>query len=240
MIDRIGPTRRPAGNPRGYHVWRSLLFMHWPVPIDVLRPLVPESLELDLFDDVAYVGVVPFEMEGVRPRWLPKSLSFSFLETNVRTYVRYRDKPGVFFLSLEAAHGPAVWAARKFWGLPYFHADMAVRRDGDDIYYRTERKCDGAFHRAEYQIGESLEPSSPDSLEFFFLERYLLFVERKGGLYAGQVAHTPYPAQLAHVSRVEDSLLLAAGVTGCEGKPEFAHYSSGVDVEVFDLKRMDA
>lgn len=236
MIDRIGPTNRPARRARGFQKWRSLLFMHWPVPVETMRRLVPESLELDLYEGVAYVGVVPFAMQGVRPRWWPASLAFNFLETNVRTYVCQGDQPGVYFLSLEAASGLAVWAARQFWGLPYYHADMSMNRHAEEVRYETVRRRTDVRHEVRYQVEEQLGPSQPGSLEFFFLERYLLFVERNEKTYAGQVYHTPYPAHRAEVLEVKDGLLSAAGVEGCVGLPTFAHYSPGVDVEVFDLR----
>lgn len=235
-IDRIGPTCRPNRPVRGFQQWRSLLFMHWRVPVDMLRPLVPASLELDLYDEAAYVGVVPFAMHGVRPRWWPAPLAFHFLETNVRTYVFRGDQPGVYFFSLEAASRLAVWAARQFWGLPYYHARMSLQRDGDVVHYQTVRHGSGVRHHARYRLGESLGASQPGTLQFFFLERYLLFVERRGKIYAGQVYHTPYPAQAAEVLEVEDALLPAAGLSGCEAHPAFVHYSPGVDVEVFDLQ----
>ena len=131
VIDRVSPTHRPSGPARGYQQWRSLLFLHWPVPINVLRLLVPAELELDLLDGVAYVGVVPFVMQGVRPRWWPQRGAFEFLETNVRTYVHHQGRPGVYFFSLDAASRLAVWAARRFWGLPYFHAEMRMTQTGD-------------------------------------------------------------------------------------------------------------
>src|SRR5688572_9898780 len=86
-IDRVAPTRRPVGPAIGYQRWRHLLFAHWPVPVDVVRPLVPRGLEFDTYDGFAYVGVIPFAMEGVRPALVPEALSLAFLETNVRTYV---------------------------------------------------------------------------------------------------------------------------------------------------------
>jgi uncharacterized protein YqjF (DUF2071 family) len=236
MIDRIGPTRRPDRKIRGFQQWQSLLFMHWPVPVKTLRRLVPASLELDLYDGVAYVGVVPFAMQGVRPRWWPASWAFNFLETNVRTYVYRGNQPGVYFLSLEAASGLAVWAARQFWGLPYYHAEMSMNRNGDEVLYETVRRRSRVRHEVRYRVGEPLAPSQPDTLEFFFLERYLLFVERHGKTYAGQVYHTPYPAQQAEVLEVKDGLLQAGGLDDCTGPPAFAHYSSGVNVEVFGLQ----
>ena len=251
MIDRIAPTRRPDGPVRGFQRWRSLLFMHWSVPLDVLRPRVPDSLEIDQFDGVAYVGVVPFAMEGVRPKWLPGALAFTFLETNVRTYVLRDGQPGVYFFSLDAASGLAAWAARQFWGLPYFHAKMSLQREassrgeadealsaGDTVLYRSSRVHSDVSHRVRYVIGEPLGPAPPDSLEFFFLERYLLFVERKDAMFAGQVHHRPYPAHLAEVVEVEDQLLSASGIATASQLPKFAHFSPGVDVEVFDLKRV--
>jgi uncharacterized protein YqjF (DUF2071 family) len=259
VLDRIAPTRRPDGRVGGYQKWRSLLFLHWPVPVDLLRSLVPSSLEIDQFDGVAYAGVVPFAMEQVRPNWLPAALAFNFLETNVRTYVHRNGQPGVYFFSLEAASALAVWAAREFWGLPYHYAKMSFEREsngagrvgrdpragnaqlgdfdeGDTLCYRSARRGSDASHHVRYRIGERIDTTSPDSLEFFFLERYLLYVQRKNKTYMGQVHHSPYPAHLAHVLDVDDHLLQAAGIDTLGQAPEFAHFSPGVDVEIFDLK----
>jgi hypothetical protein len=221
---------------RGWQKWRSLLFLHWPVPVEVLRPLVPAALELDLHDGVAYVGVVPFAMHGVRPRWWPASWAFRFLETNVRTYVYRGDQPGVYFFSLDAASWLAVWAARRFWGLPYYHAEMSLQRQDDTICYRLARHGSQAHHQVSYRVGSPLGPSQPGTLEFFLLERYLLFVQRRGTIYAGQVYHTPYPAHGAEVLEIQDGLLRAADIDGADERPTYAHYSPGVDVEIFGLR----
>jgi len=236
VIDRISPTVRPNGRAVGFQSWRSLLFMHWAIPVSELRPLVPSSLELDLYDGVAYVGVVPFSMRGVRPRWAPSSVGFDFLETNVRTYVTHAGRPGVYFFSLDAASRIAVWVARQLWGLPYFHSKMSLMRKANTIEYRSQRSTSGLSHHVTCRLGERLEASRPESLEFFFLERYLLFLERRGKIYTGQVHHAPYPIQLAQVLDLEDDLLVAAGCGCCDGVPEYVHFSTGVDVEIFDLR----
>ena len=51
--------------------WGKLLFMHWPVPADLLRPLIPEPLAVDTYDGLAWIGVTPFAMWGVRPAFTP-------------------------------------------------------------------------------------------------------------------------------------------------------------------------
>lgn len=236
MLDRLAPTQRPATKILGYQQWRSLLFLHWAVPLETLRKLVPSSLEIDTYDGVAYVGIVPFSMLGVRPRWWPAAWAFDFLETNLRTYVVRDGQPGVYFFSLDAANRLAVWAAKQFWGLPYYHAQMSLARSGNEVHYQTTRFGTGTRHHVRYRIGPSLKPSHPESREYFFLERYLLFVERHGTLYSGQVHHSPYPAQAAEVLELEDSLLAAAGINDTGGPPAFAHYSPGVDVEIYDLR----
>lgn len=238
-IDRIAPTRRPDSPVRGTQRWRSLLFVHWPVPIDAMREAVPRALELDLLDGTAYVGVVPFAMEGVKPSWWPEALAFRFLETNVRTYVVHRGVPGVYFFSLEAASRLAVFAARTFWGLPYHHARMALSRGGNEIRYETRRSGRGARLLARYVVGDALGASRPDTIEHFLLERYVLFVERRGRLFSGRVHHTPYPAHRAELLEVEDDLVAAAGLPAPRGAPAYVHYSPGVDVEIFGLERAE-
>ena len=84
--------------------WRSLLFLHWPLPPDAVRPLLPAEMTLDTFDGSAWVGLVPFTMTGVKFRWLGSIPSMRrFHECNVRTYVHRDGEPGVWFFSLDAA-----------------------------------------------------------------------------------------------------------------------------------------
>src|SRR5690349_18551619 len=120
--------------------WRDLLFAHWPVPVEAVRPLVPAGLEIDTFDGQAWVGVVPFRMEGVAPRFLPSVPGPSaFPELNVRTYVRRGRRAGVWFFSLDAASRVAVEGARLGFHLPYYRAAMSVATDGGWTTYRSER-----------------------------------------------------------------------------------------------------
>src|SRR3954471_20196193 len=122
-VDRLAPTRRPLRWPIGFQRWHSLLFLHWPVPEAVLRPLVPPALTIDCYDGVAYLGLIPFAIEEARPVGAPAALGLRFLETNIRTYVHLDGRePGIYFFSLDAASWNAVVGARLGFGLPYFPA----------------------------------------------------------------------------------------------------------------------
>src|SRR5262245_21108001 len=120
--------------------WRDLLFAHWVVDVEALRPLVPAPLEIDTFGGRAYLGVIPFLMEDVEPRGLPGLPYLSvFPEVNVRTYVRCGERSGVWFRSLDAARRIAVDGARRGFHLPYFHARMSMAHDDDAVRYRSTR-----------------------------------------------------------------------------------------------------
>ena len=126
---------RPYPPPNASHVmhqtWHDLLFMHWRVPAESLRQHLPTALSLDTFDDSAWIGIVPFRMSDVRPRFLPALPWLSaFPELNVRTYVTLDGRPGVWFFSLDAGNPLAVWIARAWFKLPYFTADITSSTRG--------------------------------------------------------------------------------------------------------------
>jgi uncharacterized protein YqjF (DUF2071 family) len=243
--DRVALTRRPEGRPVMYQRWRKLLFLHWEVSPDAIRPLLPSGLELDTFEGRAYVGLVPFSMEGVRPAGLPAVRWLSnFHETNVRTYVHHQGtKPGVWFFSLDAANAVAVSIARQLFHLPYYFARMGLSAEETDgvlrLKYRSTRvdsRSGPATTRVEAEVRSAIEPARVGTLEYFLAERYLLYAASKSGaLSTGLVHHTPYPLRVAGVTDLEESAVKAAGIVRPD-VPPLAHYAEGVDVEVFGLK----
>ena len=182
--------------------WRHLLFMHWRVEASALRNHVPRSLEIDLHDGSAWLGVVPFTMTGVRARCTPPLPGVcAFHELNVRTYVWPKDepnKPGVWFFSLDAASRIAVRAARRGFGLPYMDSRMSLTHadDGwaDYTSTRTHRGEPPATLDVRYRAGE---PVAPDRLGRFLTERYCLYALRRGRLIRGQIHHAPWTLRAA-------------------------------------------
>ncbi|MDA7881646.1 DUF2071 domain-containing protein [Akkermansiaceae bacterium] len=236
MSDRLSVREKPPTSPAMFQRWSELLFLHWEIDQDLVRARLPESLTVDTYEGKTYLGLVPFFMQKVRPRFLPTAPWLSnFLELNVRVYVHdQHGRPGVWFFSLDCNQPIAVELARRFFHLPYQHASMTATAD-DFINYTCHRK--GEEHPASYRYqGEGeVEFAEPGSFEFFLLERYLLFsTNRKGDLFSGQVHHTPYPFQKAAVPEWSDEPLLWEGVR-LERPPISALYSRGVDVDIHPL-----
>src|SRR5215213_5625380 len=148
------PAPPHVQRPVMYHQWRRITFVHWRYPPQVVRPLVPAGLTVETFDGAAWVGLVPFLMDGVRTPGTPALPWLSrFPETNVRTYVRDgRGRSGIWFLSLDAARLPAVLGARAGYRLPYFWSDMAVRVAGDEVRYRCRRLPPAARARCDVDV----------------------------------------------------------------------------------------
>jgi hypothetical protein len=220
--------------------WHDLLFAHWEVPTDEVRPLVPAALDLDLFDGKAYVAVAPFHMSGIRARMFPALPGLSrFPELNVRTYVRYRDIPGVYFFSLDAANLPAVWSARVAYGLPYFHAEMSARSSGEGVEYRSRRRQATdlqAENQAEFR-GRYWPVSRPkrrekDSLEGFLTERYCLYAVRRDKLLRAYIHHLPWPLQDAEAEIEVNTMAKAAGLELPESRP-LLHFSRFLEVLIW-------
>ncbi len=212
------PWPRPAGPWVMTQVWHDLLFAHWPVPLASLRPIIPAALEVDTFDGQAWLGVVPFGMDRVYPRrtfpvpWLSR-----FLELNVRTYVRVGDRPGVYFFSLDAANPVAVEVARRWYQLPYYHAQMSLQRGrGDTLSYHSYRTHPGAApaeFKARYRPTGGVFQARPGSLEAWLTERYCLYtVNRKGQVFRGEIHHAPWPLQPASAEIEVNTMALPHGL----------------------------
>lgn len=214
--------------------WTALAFLHWPVPAELLRPLIPPGLELDRFDGEAWLGVVPFRMEKTRARWMPRIPTAStFPETNVRTYVRAGGKAGVWFFSLDAASRLAVWGARTMFNLPYHHARMSIDERGDEVAYSTRRTRGGAHAAA---LEATYRPTGPTfrsragTLDEWLTERYCLFGQhRSGRLHSMEIHHLPWPLQPGEVELRENTLSSTAGITLPDVAP-VVHIARSLDV----------
>jgi uncharacterized protein len=219
--------------------WDDLLFAHWRVDVEALRPHVPDGLTIEEHSGSAWIGVTPFVVTGLRARGtLPLPLVSSFRELNVRTYVTCGgDKPGIWFFSLDASSQVAVEAARRLYRLPYFRARIDVQRRGDRIVYECVRHEGRAFSGSYSPVGPVEPAADKDTLEYFLTERYCLYASDGPRLFRADIHHRPWPLQTADAT-IDLNTMAPEGVD-LDGEPVF-HYSRRQDVAIWALSEVTA
>jgi uncharacterized protein YqjF (DUF2071 family) len=205
-----------------------------------MRALIPEQLTLDTFDGACWVGVVPFHMSGIRRRRLPALPGLSrFPELNVRTYVTYGGKPGVYCFSLDAANLPAVLAARTFYHLPYYHANMTSQERDGAIHYSSRRYRALAEFRGGYRPTAEVRLADKNSVDHWFTERYCLYTTHRGQVYRGEIHHAPWPLQNADAELETNTVAAAAGISLPETMPHLM-FARKLDVLIWPLARAES
>jgi uncharacterized protein len=232
----LAPPAPRVALPIMIHQWRHLAFLHWRYPADLVQTHLPPGLRVETFDGTAWIGLIPFLMDGVRAPGLPALPWLSrFPETNVRTYVHGPDgQTGIWFFSLDAARLPVVLAARTGYGLPYCWSDMTVRHTDAATVYRSRRRwpgpraarCDATLRWGAPLAGLDLTP-----LDHFLTARYRLYSRMAGRLVAANAQHEQWPLRRAEVTQLDQDLIQAAGLAEPDHDP-LVHVSPGVSVRI--------
>jgi uncharacterized protein len=222
--------------------WVHLLFLHWPLSPGIVQMTLPQSLIADTFEGNAWVGIIPFFMQGVRPTGLISVPGISnFLELNLRTYVRdARGRPGIWFYSLDANQALAVCLARAVFALPYKFAHMSAGLfDGEIDYWSHRFGYKNPLHY-RYRASEKVGEANVGSIEFFLIERYRLFARRGNKLFTARVYHSPYQLRKVTVTDADPALFAMDGFQTPTEPPVQTIYSERVDVSIYPMDFVDS
>ncbi len=217
------PWNLPQSPWKYYQEWNDVVFLHWKVNENLLRGYVPPNLEIDLFDGKPWVSIVAFTMQRVRLKYLPAFPPISnFYEINIRTYVKFKGKSGVYFLSIEGGTLLSCQIARFISELPYRYSVMK-RTQHEYLSYNS---TSGDQFNTSYKIEAPIQHKKP--LENWLTERYALFQNAKDYINGFDIHHVEWPLQRIdiinlHIQYAEFDKLL-------EHSPDLSHYSSGVQV----------
>lgn len=211
--------------------WCDVLFAHWPVDPALVEGTLPDGVDVATHGGDAWLGVVAFVMEDIRPRGLPIGLSFG--ELNLRTYVRGPGSDrGIYFYNLDATDPIGVTVARWLFQLPYYRASVSIDRTPDGVEFVSHRIHPGAsenhFDATYRQTGAGFV-AEDGSLEAFLAENYVFFTEGRRRLFRGDVSHEPWPLYEATADIRTNTLFEANGFDHPGGEP-LVHYSPGVEV----------
>jgi len=221
------PWPLPRGNFSWYQEWNQLLFFHFRIDASIIQPLLPKGLLTDIYDGFAWVSLVPFTMNRIRPRLLPAFSPVSdFDEVNLRTYVTDGKKSGIYFFSLEASRWLPALLAGGISGMPYEQAHI-YRAFNDAPQYHIRNKRKHTFASIHYRPGKAITKKT--GLQLWLTERYCVYLDKHEIVYRFQVHHIAWP--LAEVTLQNISLQYRIGQQLITEKDIVsAQYSPGVQV----------
>lgn len=217
------PFSLPPGGWTYYQEWNKALFLHWKVPYDALRKFVPKKLNIDTFNGDAYISLVAFFMQKIRPRNLPAIKFISdFVEINIRTYIDNDNKKGVYFLNIEAEKYFSSFIAKKLSGLPYRKSNI----QRTDKNYKSSNIPKNFHLDAEFEVKEQLTKKT--ELDNWLTERYCLYLDKKETIYRYDIHHKEWNLKNVDIKRL--NLNYKIGDLNLSNKPDLTHYSDGVKV----------
>ncbi|EOQ96880.1 hypothetical protein LEP1GSC195_3707 [Leptospira wolbachii serovar Codice str. CDC] len=210
-----------------YQEWNGVIFLHYQIEEKILRGLVPSSLELDSFDGSYWISVVAFSMNEIHTRHtFPIQYLSNFYEVNLRTYVKSNNKPGVYFLSIEAEKLIPTLLANLLSGLPYKHSQ--IKRSSNSYSLLGKRaKIEIEFKIAKYK-------SNPSKFDLWLTERYCLYQGKSDDPIPLEVHHKPWELYGIDIGGLEIQYNQLDHIVDFQ-HPALCHYSPGVKVIAWNL-----
>lgn len=207
--------------------------MHWEVDPQLLRPYIPQEFSLDLFEGKAWISIVAFSMQNIRVRNAPSfPLISNFGEINVRTYIKYKNQAGVYFLSMEAEKMFSAFLSKKLSDLPYEHAQMSLK---PSVYQSINKKKNNYF-KVSFEALDKIE--QPSKIDLWLTERYALFHKFNQEILTYQVHHAPWSLQEVNAENVQIDYPLFNPLIN--GTPNKIGYSKGTQVLAWSKQKSNA
>jgi len=180
----------------GQQGWHDVLFMHWPVPYELLKPYVPDPFTIETYEGQAWITVILFQAKNSRLRGMPTSMSYpSFLQINTRTYIQFDGEPGIYFLSVDVNHLPIVASAKGILKLPYELAEMEIAKNNDHILFKSKRVRSNLSITgitANYQPLTERIANPQGTLAYWLTERYCFWMIKGKRIIKGPLSHLPW------------------------------------------------
>lgn len=238
---RLEVREKPNETPVMHQEWRELLFLHWEYDPEEIQKTLPPGLFVDTFQGKGYVTITPLLMNGFSVANLPAIPGLDFIEVNFRTYVYDENGiPGLWFYSLDLNSIVGANLGRRLFSLPYFYAELKQIDSASERVLEGKRveKPEVKMKFAYRAHDQNVHFAKEDTLEFFLIERYVMFTFAANQLYFGRVHHAPYPLQIAEVTENQHTFWKAYGFGLHNQEPAHVHLSRGVSVDVFSQKKV--
>jgi hypothetical protein len=145
---------------------------------DVLKSFLPKGVELDLFENKAYVSLVGFMFKKTSLFNIPIPLLGTFEEINLRFYVKRvggdNVKRGVVFINETVPYKIVAWLANKLYKEHYIAIPTKNEIDITDFSksIKYEWKINNIWNHIAVNTAKESEPMLQGSVEEFIFEHY--------------------------------------------------------------------
>ncbi|WP_452227292.1 YqjF family protein [Lacinutrix cladophorae] len=225
------PFDYPSRAWKFYQEWNDAIFLHWEIDCNLIRPLLPNGLELDVLNGKTWVSLVAFNMNNIGIRSLPKLPHISdFQEINIRVYVICNNKPSVYFLSMEGSKRSSCKVLKSISKFPYYPSKMKRT----SYSFASSNKKENNWFFTEYRLENN--PVIKDETDNWLTERYATFQDYKGQFLEYDVHHVAWPMQAIEIKKLEIHYPKLNHILN--NYPSKIHYSKGVQVLTWDKKKL--
>lgn len=213
-----------------YQEWNKAIFLHWELEPEIVEQLIPKSVSLDTIDGKAWVSLVAFDMNHIGIRSLPKLPHISdFHEINIRTYIKCKNKPSVYFLSMEGSKRSSCNILKAISKFPYVHSKMKR----NDFSYQSINSIDNNSFEMVYRT--KMKPAQKNITDRWLTERYAVFQEHRNKLIEYDVHHVEWPLEQIDLKELKIDYPKFNHLIN--NQPDKAHYSEGVKVLTWDKRK---
>ena len=225
------PFEYPKRSWTFYQEWNNAIFLHWEVSPELIKPLLPKNIELDIIKGKTWVSLVAFDMNNIGIRNLPKIPHISdFQEINIRVYITCNGKPSVYFLSMEGSKQSSCKVLKVLSKFPYRYSKMSR----NESKYKSENDTFNDTFNIEYELKN--ESVKKDETDLWLTERYAVFQDYKKHIIEYDVHHVEWPTQKINIKNLELNYPRFSHLI--TNQPDKVHYSSGVQVLTWGKKKI--
>lgn len=158
--------------------WENLIMANYEIHPDLLAPYLPKGVELDLFNNKAYVSLVGFMFKKTSLFNIPIPLLGTFEEINLRFYVKRMEgdtiKRGVVFINETVPYKLVAWLANKLYKEHYTVVPTRNKTVHTNMFKNIQYgwKKSNQWNSIEVTVSNTSEAMAVESLEEFIFEHY--------------------------------------------------------------------
>jgi uncharacterized protein YqjF (DUF2071 family) len=158
--------------------WENLIMANYAVDPEVLKPYLPNGVELDIYKHKTYVSLVGFMFKKTSLFQIPIPFLGTFEEINLRFYVKRVEndtiKRGVVFINETVPYKMVAWLANKLYKEHYtvIPTKNVIDTAGGTNDIRFEWKTNKKWNHISVITAKERKSMIADSVEEFIFEHY--------------------------------------------------------------------